>query len=105
MEAKQKIRIVDTTLRDGMHAVSHQFSPVDMVEIAAAAEKASIDTIEVSHGDGLAGASINYGFPAASDREYLEAVSGVLKNTKLAVLLIPGIGTVKDLEEAISCGV
>lgn len=104
MGNKPKIRIVDSTLRDGMHAVSHQFTPKDMTEIATAAEKACIDTIEVSHGDGLAGASINYGFPAASDREYLEAVSAVLKNTKLAFLLLPGIGTVKDLEEAISCG-
>ncbi len=104
MTDKQKIRIVDSTLRDGMHAVSHQFTPEDMAEIASAAEKACIDTIEVSHGDGLAGSSINYGFSAASDREYLEAVSKVLNNTKLAVLLLPGIGTVKDLEEAISCG-
>lgn len=104
MDSKPRIRIVDSTLRDGMHAVSHQFTPKDMAEIAAAAEKACIDTIEVSHGDGLAGASINYGFPAASDREYLEAVSAVLNKTKLAILLLPGIGTVKDLEEAISCG-
>lgn len=104
MKNKTKIRIVDSTLRDGMHAVSHQFSPADMVDIASAADKAGIDTIEVSHGDGLGGASINYGFPAASDREYLEAVSQVLKTSKLAVLLLPGIGTVKDLEEAISFG-
>lgn len=101
----KKIRIIDSTLRDGMHAVSHQFTPDDMAEIAAGLDGAGIDTIEVSHGDGLGGSSFNYGFAAASDEDYLKAVSQVLKHAKLDVLLLPGIGIAHDLEMAAKYGV
>lgn len=94
------IRIVDSTLRDGMHAVSHQFSPEDMAEIAVGLDMAGIDTLEIGHGDGLGGSTYQYGFSKAGDEEYLQAVSGVLKRTKLAILLIPGIGTMEELELA-----
>lgn len=106
MGTKKRIRIIDTTLRDGMHAVSHSFSTEDMAAIASALEKAGVDTIEVSHGDGLGGSSYQYGFSKATDEEYLKAVSAVLqkRKTKLAILLLPGIGTKKDLEMAIDCG-
>ncbi len=97
---KKYIRIVDTTLRDGMHAVSHQFTPDDMAEIAEGLDRAGIDTIEIGHGDGLGGSSYQYGFAAASDEEYLKTVSRVLKNAKLDILLLPGIGTMKELELA-----
>ncbi|ABB15464.1 4-hydroxy-2-oxovalerate aldolase [Carboxydothermus hydrogenoformans] len=100
----KKIRIIDSTLRDGMHAVSHQFTPEEMAEIAAGLDAAGIDTIEVSHGDGLGGSSYNYGFAAAKDEDYLKAVSQVLKNSKLGVLLLPGIGTAHDLEMAAKFG-
>lgn len=101
----RKIRIVDTTLRDGMHAVSHQFTPDDMAEIAAKLDEAGIDTIEIGHGDGLGGDSYQYGFAAASDEDYLKAVSSVLKTSKLDVLVIPGIGTHEHLELAAKYGV
>jgi len=94
----KKIRIIDSTLRDGMHAVSHQFSPSDMAEIAQKLDEAGVDTIEIGHGDGLGGSSFQYGFAAYSDEEYLKAVSAVLKRAKLDVLLLPGIGTKKELE-------
>jgi 4-hydroxy 2-oxovalerate aldolase len=94
------MRIVDTTLRDGMHSVAHQFTPQQMAAIAAAMDEAGIDTIEVSHGDGLGGDSVQYGHAAASDAEYLKAVAAVLKRSKLAVLLLPGIGTRDDLDMA-----
>lgn len=100
-----KFRIIDSTLRDGMHAVSHQFTPDDMAAIAAALDTAGVDTIEVGHGDGLGGSSYQYGFAVASDSDYLKAVKSALTKTKLAVLLIPGIGTHKDLELAAKCGV
>lgn len=100
-----KLRIIDTTLRDGMHPVKHQFSPEDMANIAAGLEAGGVDTIEVGQGDGLEGSSYQYGFAKASDAEYLEAVSKVLNKTKLAVLLIPGIGTHKGLEVAAKYGV
>jgi 4-hydroxy 2-oxovalerate aldolase len=100
----RKIRIIDSTLRDGMHAVSHQFSPQDMAEIAQKLDEAGVDTIEIGHGDGLGGSSFQYGFSAYSDEEYLQAVSGVLKKSKLDVLLIPGIGIKEDLEMAAKHG-
>jgi 4-hydroxy 2-oxovalerate aldolase len=100
----KSIRIIDSTLRDGMHAVSHQFTPDDMAEIASAQNAAGIDSIEVGQGDGLGGSSFQYGFAKASDSDYLRAVSSVLTSTRLAVLLIPGIGTHKDLESAAACG-
>jgi len=94
------IRIIDTTLRDGMHAVSHQFSIEDVQELAKGLEAAGVPAIEMTHGDGLGGSSFQYGFSKHSDEEYLKAVSDVLTNSKLAVLLIPGIGTIEDLEMA-----
>ncbi|MGC8839163.1 MAG: 4-hydroxy-2-oxovalerate aldolase [Anaerolineae bacterium] len=98
------VRVVDTTLRDGMHSVAHQFTPQQMAQIAAALDAAGVDTLEVSHGDGLGGSSIQYGRAAATDREYLEAVSTVLTRTKLAVLLLPGIGVKEDLDMAADLG-
>ena len=100
----KSVRIIDSTLRDGMHAVSHQFSPEDVAAIAAAQNAARIDSIEVGHGDGLGGSSFQYGFAKVPDREYFKAVSSVLTTTKLAVLLIPGIGTHVELEEAAKYG-
>jgi len=101
---EKRIRIVDTTLRDGMHAVSHQFTPDDMAEIAQKLDEAGVDTIEIGHGDGLGGSSFQYGFAKASDEEYVKAVSQVLKRAKLDVLLLPGIGTVEHLEMAAKYG-
>lgn len=98
----KNVRIIDTTLRDGMHAVSHQFSVDDMKELAKGLEEAGMPAIEVTHGDGLGGSSFQYGFGKHSDEEYLKAVSGVVSKSKIAVLLLPGIGTIKDLEMAAS---
>lgn len=103
-QEKKFIRVVDTTLRDGMHSVSHQFTLDQMKAIAGGMDKAGIDTIEVSHGDGIGGSSIQYGRAAFSDEEYLTAVASVLTRSKLAVLLLPGIGTREDLDMAVSCG-
>jgi 4-hydroxy 2-oxovalerate aldolase len=98
------VRLVDTTLRDGMHSVAHQFTPEQMATIAAAMDVARIDTLEVSHGDGLGGSSIQYGRAAASDGAYLRAVASVLTHTKLAVLLLPGVGVKEDLDMAADLG-
>lgn len=102
--SKSKIILTDMTMRDGMHPMQHSFTPAQMQQIASGLEAAGVPIIEASHGDGLGGSSINYGFAAAGDREYLEAVSGVLKSSKLCVLLLPGIGTQEDLEMAVECG-
>ena len=100
-----KIIILDTTCRDGMHAMSHQFTAKQVGDIARALEHSGVNYMEVSHGDGLGGHSINYGFGGATDREWLEAARKELKNTKLAVLFIPGIGVMDDLRMAHDCGV
>jgi 4-hydroxy-2-oxovalerate/4-hydroxy-2-oxohexanoate aldolase len=99
------IKIVDSTLRDGMHAVTHQFTAEQVAGIARGLDEAGVPYIEVTHGDGLAGASYNYGWDAVSDEVRLKAARQAIKNAKLTVLLIPGIGTHEDLEMAVSCGV
>jgi len=100
MTQKRKIRIIDTTLRDGSHSVSHQYSSDQITKITEALAKAKIDTIEVTHGDGLGGSSIQYGFGKLTDQEAFQAATKVLGESKLAVLLIPGIGIKEDLEMA-----
>lgn len=97
---KQRINIVDTTLRDGSHAVSHSFTEEQVTAIAGGLDANGISLIELSHGDGIAGSSINYGFSKVSEMELLKAARKVVKNGKLTVLLLPGIGTIEDLQEA-----
>lgn len=98
------IHLVDTTLRDGSHAVSHQFTTEQVATIAAGLDAAGVEYIEVSHGDGLAGSSFNYGWSAVSEEKLLRAASGAIKKGKLTVLLLPGIGTIEDLKMAADCG-
>jgi len=100
----KKIHILDTTLRDGSHAVSHQFTLEQVKNVAKGLEDAGIEYIEITHGDGLAGSSYNYGFSLFSDEEYIKAAAPYLKKSKLTVLLIPGIGVKEDLEKAKEAG-
>ncbi|MBR9829360.1 MAG: 4-hydroxy-2-oxovalerate aldolase [Oceanospirillales bacterium] len=99
------VTLHDMSLRDGMHAKRHQISLDQMVSIASAMDEAGMPLIEVTHGDGLGGRSLNYGFPAHSDEEYLSAVVPKMKNAKISALLLPGIGTVDHLKMAKDCGV
>lgn len=101
----KKVRLHDMSLRDGMHAKRHQISLKEMVDVATAMDEAGMPLIEVTHGDGLGGASVNYGFPAHSDEEYLGAVIPKMKQAKISALLLPGIGTVDHLKMAKELGV
>ncbi|NPU91222.1 MAG: 4-hydroxy-2-oxovalerate aldolase [Gammaproteobacteria bacterium] len=101
----KKVTLHDMCLRDGMHPKRHQISIDQMIDVATALDDAGVPLIEVTHGDGLGGASVNYGFPAASDEEYLDAVVSKLKKAKVSALLLPGIGTVDHLKMAADCGV
>jgi 4-hydroxy 2-oxovalerate aldolase len=101
----RKIIINDCTLRDGMHALGHQYTVDQMVAVARKLDEARVDIVEVSHGDGLNGNSFNYGFSAHTETEYLQAVRAELKHAKLAALLLPGIGTIEDMKHAVECGI
>ncbi|NMM77868.1 4-hydroxy-2-oxovalerate aldolase [Acidovorax sp. SRB_14] len=101
----KKVRLHDMTLRDGMHPKRHLMTLEQMKTIACGLDAAGMPLIEVTHGDGLGGSSVNYGFPAHTDEEYLGAVVPLMKNAKVSALLIPGIGTVDHLRMAYDLGV
>jgi 4-hydroxy-2-oxovalerate aldolase len=100
-----RIHVIDTTLRDGSHAVSHSYGPEQVKAIAAGLERAHVEYVELSHGDGLSGSSYNYGFSSCHEEELLAAAASQLHDAKLAVLLLPGIGTQEELAMAASYGV
>ncbi|MDR1572495.1 MAG: 4-hydroxy-2-oxovalerate aldolase [Clostridiales Family XIII bacterium] len=100
----RKIHMVDTTLRDGSHAVRHNFTEAQASAIAGALDGCGVSIIEISHGDGLGGSSYTYGFSQVDELRLIEAASRVVKNARLAVLLLPGIGTIERLEEARAAG-
>ncbi|MDD5028566.1 MAG: 4-hydroxy-2-oxovalerate aldolase [Rhodoferax sp.] len=99
------ITVHDMTLRDGMHPKRHQMTLAQMRSVATGLDAAGVPLIEVTHGDGLGGASVNYGFAAHSDEDYLTAVIPLLKKARVSALLIPGIGTVDHLRMARDLGV
>ena len=101
----RQVTVHDMTLRDGMHPKRHQMTLDQMKTIACGLDAAGVPLIEVTHGDGLGGSSVNYGFPAHTDEAYLGAVVPLMKRAKVSALLIPGIGTVDHLLMAKELGV
>ena len=99
------IFVQDVTLRDGMHAVRHRIEPDDVRRIVRALDHAGVDAIEVAHGDGLAGGSVNYGPGSHSDWAWIEAAAESLTRARLTTLLLPGVGTIHELKTAWDLGV
>lgn len=100
----KKVILHDMCLRDGMHAKREQISVEQMVKVATALDDAGVPYIQVTHGGGLGGNSLQHGFALASNEEYISAVAPKMKQAKVSVLLIPGLGTMKELQSAYDCG-
>jgi 4-hydroxy-2-oxovalerate/4-hydroxy-2-oxohexanoate aldolase len=100
----RKIIIHDMSLRDGMHAKREQMSIAQMVTIATALDDAGVPLIQVTHGAGMGGNSLQHGFAPHSNEEYITAVASRMKQAVVSVLLIPGLGTMKELKSAYDCG-
>ncbi|MFF5989560.1 4-hydroxy-2-oxovalerate aldolase [Prauserella flavalba] len=100
----ERVRLVDTTLRDGSHAMAHQFTERNVRDTVRALDDAGISLIEVTHGDGLGGSTFNYGFSLVDERELIAAAADEAKQAKIAVLLLPGLGTVTDMKAAADLG-
>lgn len=101
---QRKLVLVDTTMRDGSHAVKHSFTKEQVAKIAAGLDACGIPLIELSHGDGLGGSSYTYGFSKVNEMELLQAAAEQIQNAMLTVLLLPGIGTIDDLKHAYQAG-
>ncbi len=102
---KAPVRVTDVTLRDGSHAMRHAFTVQHVRDVVAALDGAGVDVIEVTHGDGLAGSSVQYGFSLVDELELIEAACETAQQATIAALLLPGIGTRKDLKAAAERGV
>ncbi|MEW9672465.1 4-hydroxy-2-oxovalerate aldolase [Ammoniphilus sp. 3BR4] len=100
MSIERQITITEVALRDGSHAIAHQYTADQVRQVAKALNDAGVPYIEVSHGDGLAGSSLQYGLSRTDEFELIEAAVSVCDQSKVAVLLLPGIGTLKELKQA-----
>lgn len=98
------LRITDSTLRDGSHAMAHQFTQDQVRAVVHALDAAGVEVIEVSHGDGLGGSSFTYGFSLVDEFELITAAVEEATRAKIAVLILPGVGTLRDLDRAYDCG-
>ena len=98
------IRLTDTTLRDGSHAMSHRFTERHVRDVVRALDDANVKVIEVTHGDGLGGSSFNYGFSLTPELDLVRAAVDEAKQAKIAVLMLPGLGTIHDLNHAFDAG-
>ena len=98
------VRLTDTTLRDGSHAMSHKFTVEHVRSVVRALDDAQIKVIEVTHGDGLGGSSFNYGYSLTPELELVRAAANEAKQAKIAVLMLPGLGTIHDLNQAHDAG-
>ncbi|MEV7605717.1 4-hydroxy-2-oxovalerate aldolase [Paenarthrobacter sp. NPDC089322] len=98
------IRLTDTTLRDGSHAMSHRFTEAHVRSVVRALDDAHVEVIEVTHGDGLGGSSFNYGFSLTPELQLIKAAVDEAERARIAVLMLPGLGTIHDLNQAYDVG-
>ncbi|MCW2830143.1 MAG: 4-hydroxy-2-oxovalerate aldolase, partial [Aeromicrobium sp.] len=101
---ERDLRITDSTLRDGSHAMSHQFTEEQVRGVVSALDRAGVQVIEVTHGDGLGGSSFNYGFSLVDELDLIRAAVDEATQAKIAVLMLPGLATVRDLKQAHAVG-
>jgi len=99
-DASWDVRMTDTSLRDGSHHKRHQFTPEEVQSIVVALDAAGVPVIEVTHGDGLGGSSFNYGFSKTPEQELIKLAAETATNSKIAFLMLPGLGTKDDIKEA-----
>lgn len=105
LASRKAPRITDSSLRDGSHPMRHQFTRAQVRAVAQALDEAGVPVIEVTHGDGLAGSSIQYGFSRTSEMELIAEAASVCRQAKIGALLLPGIGTLTELKEAVANGI
>lgn len=99
------VRVTDTSLRDGSHAKRHQFTTDDVIAIVGALDDAGVPVIEVTHGDGLGGSSYNYGFSKVDERQLMAAAVKTARRSRIAALMLPGLGTKEDIQACADIGV
>ncbi len=98
-------RLIDSTLRDGSHAISHQYTADEVIAIVRGLDQAGVQVIEIAHGDGLGGSSFNYGFSAVDEKELIARAVEATTDAKIACMLLPGIGVAEDLKDVQELGV
>jgi len=98
------VRVTDSSLRDGSHAVRHRFCEDDVRSVVAALDRAGVPVIEVTHGDGLGGSSFTYGLSATDEQLLIRTAAETAAQAKIAVLMLPGIGTMDDMRAACDAG-
>jgi 4-hydroxy 2-oxovalerate aldolase len=103
-QQQPRVRITDSTLRDGSHAMRHQFTTEQVRGIVSALDSAGVEVIEVSHGDGLGGSSFNYGFSGTDEFELIAAAVEEASRARIAFLMLPGVGTIEDVKHAHEAG-
>src|SRR5260370_17976201 len=102
--AELDVRVTDSSLRDGSHAIRHQFTVENVRSIVAALDDAGVPVIEVTHGDGLGGSSFNYGFSAVPDQDLISIPVATARQAQIASLLLPGVGIADDIRQAAGNG-
>jgi 4-hydroxy 2-oxovalerate aldolase len=105
MSVDRDVRITDTSLRDGSHAKQHRFTEDQVRQVVRGLDAAGVPVIEVSHGDGLAGSSYNYGFSMTDERLLMRAAVESATQARIAALMLPGLGTIDDIRAAVDLGV